>query len=188
MEKDVLEVLSKPPVVGTHKSSQQNKFFWLPPETAYLRVLEKKIIPEIKTFSSIAPDNRYPFGWVSGDFYKPCNQAVVRGTNVACAYVYDQIQSGTYQQIFGSFMQDLDVVSFETHQQIKNFIKNSLDLLPGIDSYVHLLYKNTLGEYRVAYVGRSLEICVFPYDFLYSGIWIAEATNRFVVLAKKTKF
>lgn len=165
---------------------QASEFF--PQETSHLRLIGETTISATKAGLGMKQKNQTLFYSVDGDFDNWDAQTVSRDTKEAKSLVYDQMQDGTYADIFGSFNKNLDVLEFETHEQIKDFVKNSPELLHPKGYATHFLYKSKSGKRFVARVyrlsGGDLYVCV--YEFSDDGMWDADDALRFVILATKT--
>lgn len=154
-----------------------------PQETSHLRLVGTTTISATKTGIGMSQKNRGPFTWVDPDFDNIEAQTVSKDTQEVEAHVYEQIQDGTFITIFGSFNRSLDLLSFETHEQIKDFVEHSPELLHPKGHPTYLLYKNKDGDYFVACVsnlstGNGICVC----DFSRDTVWSADSTHRFVVL------
>ncbi len=165
---------------------EKNELF--PQETPYLRLIGETSISATKASTGINQNNKYPFDWLDSDFDKLDVQTVSKNTGEAEAFVYEQVQNGTYAQIFGSFNKNLDVLEFETHEQIKDFVKNSPELLHPKDYATHFLYKSKSGERFVvrAYRNPDGDLNVYVGEFSSGFVWDAAHADRFVILVTKT--
>lgn len=139
----------------------ERKKFFLPPKTAYLRLIAQITIDATKAGSEKISDNindgdRRLFDIVENDFWVKDTLTPSRDTQSRVAYVYQRIRRGTYAEIFSSLPRDLDLLSFETHEQIRTFIANDFGSLP-LAHRTFLLFTNKKGEYFVAHVGNSYE-------------------------------
>lgn len=159
-----------------------------PSETSHLRLIGETTISATKAGIGMKQENQTLFNSVDPDFDNWDAQTVSKDTEEAKAYVYDQMQNGTYAEIFGSFNKNLDLLEFETHEQIKDFVKNSPELLHPKGWYTHFLYKNKSGKRFVADVDRSSDgdLSVFVNRFSCGSVWSADFADRFVILATKT--
>ena len=159
-----------------------------PQETSHLRLIGETTISSTKAGKGMDQDNKHPFNRVDEDFDNWDAQTVSKDTEEAKAYVYEQIKNGTYANIFGSLNKDLDVLEFKTHEQIKDFVKNSSELLHPKGYATHFLYKNKSGKRFVARVGRDSDgdLDVDVYELSDGRVWGADGAFRFVILATKT--
>ncbi len=167
------------PLIGQHPSL-------FPRKTSHLRLIAETTISATKAGKGINQGNKHPFDWIDSDFDNLDAQTVSKDTEEAKAFVYEQIQNGTYAQIFGSFNTNFDLLSFETHEQIKEFVATHPELLHPKGYATNFLYKNKSGKRFVAYVQHlSLnELHVLVSEFSY-GLWDADDACRFVILATK---
>ena len=161
----------------------------MPVRTYHLEFVGMAVIPATKSSNGMDPENPFPFDYISDDFDNQ-NQTVSMDTKEVSAFVYKQINFGTIVKIFRSFERDLDLISFETHEQIKKFVEQRRGLLHPKNHqgfYTHFLFKNLDEEYCVAvveYLSRdeSLEIDII--DFNDDEILDPDFEHRFVVLAR----
>lgn len=170
------------------KFLEEKKVCPFPQETSHLRLIGETTISATKAGTGMDQKNKYPFDWVDNYFDNWDAQTVSKDTKEAKAFVYEQMQNGTYADIFGSFNKNLDVLEFETHEQIKDFVKNSPELLHPKGYTTHFLYKNKSGKHFVACVRRSSggDLNVSVFEFSYDFVWHADPARRFVILATKT--
>jgi hypothetical protein len=164
------------------------KYEVFPQETSHLRLIGETTISATKAGPGMKQENQTLFCSVDPDFDNWDAQTVSKDAEEAKAFVYEQMQNGTYAQIFGSFNKNLDLLEFETHEQIKDFVKNSPELLHPKGYSTHFIFRNKKGERFVANVFRDsdggLDVSVFR--FSYDFVWDAEYAYRFVFLATKT--
>ncbi len=167
-------------------TGEKNELF--PQETSHLRLIGETTISATKAGVGMKQENQTLFYSVDPGFDNWDAQTVSKDTEEAKAYVYEQMQNGTYADIFGSFNKNLDLLEFETHEQIKDFVKNSPELLHPKGYATHFLYKNKSGRRFVAYVYRSSagDLHVTVLEFSYGYVWDADDAYLFVLLATKT--
>lgn len=166
---------------------EQKKTCPLPTETSHLRLIGETTISATKAGPGMKQENQNLFYGVDPDFDKWDAQTVSKDTEEATAYVYEQIQTGTYAEIFGSFNKDLDLLSFETHEQIKDFVENSSELLHTKGKSTLFLFKKKKDKHFVAdvyYISDSDLIVVGLDEFSRRKVWSGIRASRFVVLAK----
>ena len=167
-------------------TGEKNELF--PQGTSHLRLIGETTISATKAGKGMDQNNKHPFDWVDSDFDNWDAQTISKDTEEAQAYVYEQMQNGTYEQIFGSFNKNLDLLEFETHEQIKDFVENSPELLHPKGYATHFLYKSKSGKRFVARVRRRSDggLGVRVDGFSDDGVWDADDALRFVILATKT--
>jgi len=167
---------------------EQKKVHPFPSETSHLRLVGETTISATKAGKGMDQNNKHPFDGIDSYFDNWDAQTVSKDTEEAKAFVYEQMQNGTYEQIFGSFNKNLDLLEFETHEQIKDFVKNSPELLHPKGYATHFLYKNKSDKPFVADVRRYSDgdLGVRVRRFSRGGVWGAGVAGRFVVLATKT--
>ncbi len=159
-----------------------------PQETSHLRLIAETIISATKAGPGMKKENQRLFDSVDKDFDNWDAQTVSKDTEETTAYVYEQMQNGTYADIFGSFNKNLDLLDFETHEQIKDFVKNSPELLHPKGYATHFLYKNKIGKRFVADLHRRSDghLSMRVFEFSSGSVWYANSAYRFVILATKT--
>lgn len=167
-------------------TGEKNELF--PQETSHLRLIGETTISATKAGARMKQENQTLFCGVDSDFDNWDAQTVSKDTEEATAYVYELMQNGTYTDIFGSFNKNLDLLEFETHEQIKDFVKNSPELLHSKGYVGFFLCKNKSGKRFVADVYRFSDGDLFVRvdDFSDDCVWVAGIARRFVVLATKT--
>lgn len=157
-----------------------------PQETSHLRLIGETTISETIAGKGMKKENKRLFRWFDNGFDKQHAQTVFKNTEEVKALVYEQVKNGTYADILGSFNKGLDVLSFETHEQIIDFIENSFELLHPNGQATHFLYKGKRGKLFVAtvilYSAHDMHVNVKM--FLNDLIWSAKFACRFVILSK----
>lgn len=156
-------------------------------ETSHLRLIGKTTISPTKAGSRISQNNKAPFDWVSHRFDEWNVQTILKDTDEVQAHVYQQVRHGTYRSIFGSLNRDLNLFSFETHRQIKDFVRNSPGLLHPKGYATHFLFNNKQGEHFVANVYRRYsgrDLCVGLDEFSSDYTWYAFNAHHIVTLVK----
>ncbi len=167
----------------------EKKKGWVPPqETSHLRLIGETSISATKAGVGMKQENQTLFDHVDNDFNNWDAQTASKDTEEAQAYVYEQIQDGIFSEIFGSLSKNLNLLEFETHEQIKNFVESSSELLHPKDYATHFLYKSKSGKRFVADVtyDSNGDLLVLVYEFSIGNVWFADNANRFVILATKT--
>ena len=161
---------------------------FLPQETSHLKLIDSVTLNACEAGPGISPENKGPFTYVDSDFDRLGAHTVSKPTDAVQAYVYEQTKDGTYAEIYGSFDTDLDLLQFETEEQIKEFVKSHRHLLHPKGWATHFMFRNKAGKRFVAYVSWDAggDLGVYVSRFSYSSEWYASSAYRFVVLATRS--
>ncbi len=158
----------------------------LPQETSHLRLIGETTIIATKAGDGMKQNNTRPFDWIDPEFDLWEAQTVSKDTQEIKAYIYEQTQNGTWDEIFRSFSKELILLSFETHEQIKSFVENSPELLHPNEWFTHFLFFNKKSEPFIASVYRDSKsaLCADVRDYFYDKVSSSVNKFRFVVLGR----
>lgn len=167
---------------------EQKKSSWIPPEiNAYLQFVGKTKIKPTEASECLSEENRYPFSEVSRYFNLWDVEFISKNTREVTAYVYEQIRDGSHLDFFNSFDRELDLLSFETDKQIKEFVEKNPSLLHPVGGCMtYFLINDSKGRRYVIPVRKysTGETKVYLEKFFGKRKHESNETSRFVILGR----
>jgi hypothetical protein len=160
-----------------------------PQKTSHLTLLEVTAISASNAGSGMDQEHMNPFDTIDSQFYTWEAQTVSKDTEESLAYRYRQTKDATLEDIFGSFERRLEMLEFETHKQIKDFVTENLVVLFPRKSTTFMVFRNKHNKRFVASVNVKflghVTCNVFSFNF---GLTLhAKYGYLFIVLAKVKK-
>lgn len=165
----------------------ENVAITLPDETSHLKAISGLLdLPATKKGKGINPKGTKPFDLVDNNFDNWNAHTEQKDTNATLARVYKPTTAGHFQNLFGSFGKDLNLLQFETEEQIIAFVrKYGSDYIHKDGRGTFFLFQNPQGERFVADVywyGGSDELKVGCHRLSRGVVWHASGGDCVVVL------
>jgi hypothetical protein len=160
-----------------------------PQKTSHLTLQGVTAISASNAGSGMDQEHMDPFDSIDSHFDTWEAQTASKDTEESLVYRYRQTKDATFKHIFGSFERRLEMLEFETHKQIKDFVAKNLVVLFPRKSTTFMVFRNKRNERFVASVNVKflfhVSCNVFSFDF---GLTLhAKYGYLFIVLAKAKK-